>query len=108
MKTPASCHTSSPRPFPDNVGDPEYPEHFEVRRVKTSGAITMKEQSVVLSNVLQRECVGLEALEDGLWHLWFGPIFLGTLRELGRSKYAIQKNTPNKGKGRGHPKRSVT
>jgi hypothetical protein len=40
----------------------------------------MKDQSVVLSNVLHRECVGLEPLEDGLWQLWFGPVFLGTLR----------------------------
>jgi transposase InsO family protein len=108
MQTPASCHLQSPRRFPEQIGDPEYPDHFEVRRVKLNGAISMKDQSVVLSNVLQRECVGLEPLEDGLWQLWFGPVFLGTLRELGRNKYTIQKNTPNKSRGRGRPSRSVT
>lgn len=108
MQTPLSCHVSSPRRFPEAVEDPDYPEHFEIRRVKTTGAISMKEQSVTLSNVLQRECVGLEPLEDGLWHLWFGPIFLGSLRALGRGKYTLQKNTPNKNRGRGRPSRTVT
>ena len=100
MQTPASRHTASPRPFPDEVGDPEYPEHFDLRRVKQNGTISMKDQSVVLSNVLQRECVGLEPIEDGLWHLWFGPIFLGRLRALGRNKFSIQKNSPY-GRNRG-------
>jgi hypothetical protein len=55
----------------------------------------MHDQHVVLSAVLQRECVGLEPIEDGFWHVWFGPIFLGRLRELGRKKFHIQKEIPN-------------
>jgi len=101
MQTPASCYEPSPRAFPADVGDPEYPEHFELRRVRHTGAISMRDQSVVLSNVLHRECVGLEPIDDGLWHVWFGPVFLGRLRELGRKKFALQKNLPNKNKRNG-------
>jgi transposase InsO family protein len=60
MQTPASIYQPSSRQYPDVVGDPEYPAHFEIRRVKAVGAISMCEQSIVLSNILQRECVGVE------------------------------------------------
>lgn len=96
MATPASRHQPSPRPFPHVVGDPEYPDNFDVRRVKVSGAITLKDVSVVLGAVLYRECVGLEPIDDGLWHAWFGPVFLGKIRELGRKKFAIVKNKPKR------------
>jgi putative transposase len=108
MQTPASRYMSSPRPYPQGVGDPEYPDHFEIRRVKLNGAISMKDQGVVLSSVLQRECVGLEPIQDGLWHVWFGPVFLGRLRELGRKKYDIQKNVPYKTRKREQALKSVT
>jgi hypothetical protein len=63
METPASRHKLSPRRYEEKVGDPEYPGHFETRRVKPSGAIRMREEPIVLSAVLQRECVGLEPNE---------------------------------------------
>jgi transposase InsO family protein len=94
QKTPASCHQLSPRKYEGPPGDPEYPSHFEVRRVKSSGVLGLRQQQVSLSNVLARECVGLEPLEDGLWHLWFGPIFLGKLRELGRKGHHFEKSRP--------------
>jgi hypothetical protein len=94
MQTPASCHESSPRPYPSQLGDPEYPEHFDIRRVKANGVISMREQSIVLGAPLARECVGLEPIDDGFWHVWFGPVFLGRLRELGRQKYQLDKNRP--------------
>jgi putative transposase len=108
MKTPASCYEPSPRPFPTTIGDPEYPDHFELRRVKSNGVISMQDQSVVLGNVLQRECVGVEPIDDGLWHLWFGPVFLGRLRKLGRQKYDLQKNTPYKTRKREQSLNGVT
>lgn len=91
MKTPASCYQNSPRPYPSQVGDPEYPSHFEVRRAKKTGAISVHDFSVSLGSVLQAECIGLEPTDDGVWHLWFGPVFLGKLRELGRRKFQMDK-----------------
>lgn len=94
MKTPAEVYSVSPRQFPDRLADPTYPDHFDVRRVKKNGVIAVGETSVTLGVVLSRECVGLEPHDDGIWHLWFGPVFLGRLRELGRRKYHLQKEFP--------------
>lgn len=94
MRTPASVYRPSNRQLPTTYGDPEYPDHFDIRRVKSTGAISMCEQSVTLSTVLSQECVGLEPIDDGLWHLWFGPVFLGRLQELGRQKYNLDKSRP--------------
>lgn len=108
MQTPASRYAPSTRTYPDAIGDPEYPDHFELRRVKANGVISMRDQSIVLSAVLQRECVGLEPIQDGLWHVWFGPVFLGRLRQLGRQKYDLQKNVPYKTRKREQALKSVT
>lgn len=94
MQTPAVVYHPSARQYPDELGDPEYPEHFEIRRVKSAGWISMRDQSISLGSVLRHECVGLEPVDDGLWHLWFGPVFLGRLQELGRKKYQLEKSKP--------------
>lgn len=94
MKTPASQYQPSPRPYTRAIGDPEYPAHFDVRRAKSDGVISMRDTSVSLGNVLGRECIALEPIDDGLWHLWFGPVFLGRLTELARKKFHLQKVKP--------------
>ena len=94
MDTPASRYLPSPRPFPDSVGDPDYPDHFEVRRVSPTGTIGLFNCDLGLGSVLQRECVGLEPIDDGLWHLWFGPVFLGRARGLGRKRVQWDKEQP--------------
>lgn len=96
MQPPATRYQKSERSFPSVLGDPEYPEHFEVRRVRPNGAICVQNHDIVLSMVLHRECVGMEPIDDGLWHLWFGPVFLGRLRELGRGKHQLEKSMPVK------------
>ncbi len=63
MQTPASLYRPSERPYPSTLGAPEYPDHFEIRRVSHNGAICVRERQVVLSTVLYRECVGLEPID---------------------------------------------
>ena len=94
MRTPASVYAPSPRPYPEVLADPEYPSHFDVRRIRKDGFMKMHEKSISLGAVLQRECVGVEAIADGIWHLWFGPVFLGRITELGRGKLQLNKNRP--------------
>lgn len=96
MQTPASRHVMSSRPYSDDVGDPEYPDHFETRRVKGNGVISVFNKELTLGSVLGRECVGVEPLDDGHWHLWFGPVLLGSIRQLGRNKLHLQKELPRK------------
>jgi hypothetical protein len=94
LGTPASRHTPSPRVYPGAVGDPDYPAHFDVRRVNKKGVFSMSNKDIVLGHVLAQECIGLEPLDDGLWHLWFGPVFLGALREVGRKTFHLEKSRP--------------
>jgi hypothetical protein len=44
--------------------------------------------------VLGGECIGLEPVDDGLSHAWFGPVYLGKLRGLGRGKNHFEKHQP--------------
>jgi putative transposase len=96
MKTPATCYQASPRPFPEEPGDPDYPAHFEVCRINQNGAFSRGALQPVVGAVLHRECVGLEPIQDGIWHLWFGPVFLGRFTELSRTKYHLEKSKPIK------------
>lgn len=93
--TPASRYRPSERPYVSVPGDPDYPDHFEIRRVKHNGAFSFNNTDLVLGAVLGSECIGLEPIDDGLWHGWFGPVFLGKLRELGARKVHFDKNLTN-------------
>lgn len=94
MKTPAEVYQASPRPFPEEVGDPDYPDYFEVRRIKARGGFLFHKQELHLAAVLRGEAIGLEPIDDGLWQVWFGPIYLGLLTELGRNKSKFTPNIP--------------
>jgi putative transposase len=96
MKTPAEVYTVSPRHYPEHLGDPTYPAHFDVRKVMSNGEIVIRQKQIFIARVLCSEHIGLEPIDDGLWHLWFGPVFLGRLRELGRSKFHLQREFPEK------------
>ena len=81
QRTPAELYQPSPRPFPRRLPQIEYPEHFDVRRVSLAGTIRWKGRFLSVSSVLGHEYVGLEAIDNGIWALYFGPVRLGTLDE---------------------------
>lgn len=68
---PGEVYTPSPRPYVRNVGEAEYPEHFEVRRVRQSGEIKFRGGIHFLSTALVGERVGLFEVEDGIWWVAF-------------------------------------
>jgi putative transposase len=94
QKTPASSYVHSARPFPDQIGDPEYPHEFEVRRLDGSGTLKFRGSYTVLGGVLAHEAVGVEEVGDDRWQLWFGPIYLGTMLATPRRKIELHKNLP--------------
>lgn len=53
--TPASHYCSSCRPMPDQTPDPEYPVHWEVRRVSRCGTFRIKKRQLFLSQALNEE-----------------------------------------------------
>jgi transposase InsO family protein len=71
MKTPASCHAPSPRPYPARVPEPEYDSRLLVRRVQQHGQFYWKHQDVFLSEVLCGERVGLLPCDDRYYTVYF-------------------------------------
>jgi len=79
--TPASCYTTSPRPYPVRLLPLEYPGHYAVRRVSTNGGIRWDARWVNVSHTLGGEYVGLVEIDDGEWDVYFGPLRLGRFHE---------------------------
>jgi len=73
---PASRYTPSPRPCPTRVAPLEYPGHWEVRRVATTGQVSWAGHPLFLTEVLGGEDVAFEEVDDGLWLLHFATIRL--------------------------------
>lgn len=71
MQTPSCCYAASPRPYPARVPEPEYGSALKVRKVHARGQISWKHQDVFLSETLIGERVGLEAIDERYWLVYF-------------------------------------
>ena len=80
-ETPASLWVRSTRLYPDRILPPEYPGHFEVRRVSNAGHFIINGCHRFLSQALKGEHVGLEAIDDGIWNIIYNTTLLGRLDE---------------------------
>ncbi len=78
-QTPASVYEASIRPFPTRLVQPEYPPHFELRKVSTNGGIRWDKAWVNVSYLLGGDYVGLEQVALDIWSVFFGPVHLGWL-----------------------------
>lgn len=81
QRTPASLYTPATRPLPRHLPEPEYAGHFAVRRVDANGCIRFRAERLFLSEVLIREHVGLEEVDEGLWSVFFYDVLLGRFHE---------------------------
>lgn len=81
LDTPAQHYLPSPRPYPERLPLLEYPSHFEVRRVGDNGCIRWRSERVHVSLVCAHEYIGLEAVDNGIWNVYFGSLKLGRLIE---------------------------
>lgn len=79
--TPASRYAASPRPYPRRLPAPEYPVHWEVRRVSRNGGVRWGVDWVNVSHVLAEEYVAFEEVAEGLWQVYFGPLRIGRFHE---------------------------
>jgi transposase InsO family protein len=77
--TPASAYEPSPRAMPAKLSTPEYPAHFEIRKVSTNGGIRWNRAWVNVSHLLGAEYIGLKEIADNVWTVFFGPVLLGWL-----------------------------
>jgi transposase InsO family protein len=76
--TPAQFYQPSQRRYPRPLRV-EYPPHYEVRQVRTSGEIKWRGQLHFLGQALCGEPVGLEQVDDRYWRIYFGPTPLATM-----------------------------
>ena len=82
QRLPASLYQPSPRPYPTRLLPISYPGHYEVRRVSRNGGIRWGSRWVNVTHVLAELEIGLEEIDDGLWEVYFGPVWLGRLHQL--------------------------
>lgn len=85
MKRPAELYRASSRPYPGRTPEVDYPGHYEVRSVRSKGAIQWHGERLFVSEALRGERVGLEETDDGIWSLSFCSLLLGRYDERDRS-----------------------
>lgn len=79
--TPAELYRPSLRPYPSQLPPLEYPGHYELRRVNKAGQIKLRNQRIFLSEVLEKETLGCEPLQDGLWSIFLGEVLIARCNE---------------------------
>ena len=67
--------------IPRRIEPPEYPGHFELRRVSNAGHFKMGAQHYFISHALKGDNIGLEPIDDGLWNILYYNTLLGRLSE---------------------------
>ena len=79
QEVPASRYQPSHRPYPRQLPQLEYPEHFYVAQTYPNGMLSFESKQWYISSCLKSERVGLEQVDDDRWKVHFGPIPLGIL-----------------------------
>jgi len=79
MVPPADIYEYSNRTMPDKLPPMEYPAHYEVRKVSRNGGIKWESAWVNVGKVLREEYIGLVEIDNGVWDVTFGPLWLGIL-----------------------------
>jgi len=69
MRCPAEVYRASTRAWQANPPEPEYPGHWEVRRIRRTGEVKLAGGTCFISTALAGETVGLEEILDGIWRL---------------------------------------
>jgi len=85
---PARFYQPSSRPMPRRIPEPDYPDHFKRRRVRTNGEIKFDGQIIHISSALAGEAVAIEEI-DRRWRLWFYNEPIGLLDHRGQKLLPI-------------------
>jgi len=94
MQTPSDFYQPSCRSYPNRVKTPEYPAGLIARGVAECGRIRWSGERVFITKTLAHEPIGLQAVADGIWKLWFGNYPIGWMDE--RTLQATDLDRPPK------------
>lgn len=78
---PVRLYRRSPREMPLKILPPEYPGHYELRKVQQTGTISICGAQIFLSTALAFETVGLQEIDDGIWSINYYQTQLGRFDE---------------------------
>lgn len=81
QQSPSTCYTASPRNYPKRLPELEYPGYYHRLRVSQQGLVYWRSLAIYIGYLFADEWVGLEAINDGVWDVYFGPIRLGSFDE---------------------------
>ena len=97
QECPAQHYEPSRRPYPEHIGPPEYPGHYERRSVRAHGAIKWGGELVYVSECLVGRAVGLVEVEEDRWEVYYRDHPVGTLGREGRRLRVRPIGTPDPG-----------
>lgn len=88
QQVPASHYQSSPRPFPEQIAEPAYPDWYQIKRVGPNGLIYLSNRQIYISTTLETESIGIEQVAETVYDVYFGPLRLGAfdLKDAARRK----------------------
>ena len=82
MKTPASVHNFSTRPFPERISNFDYESEMKVLKVTKNGSVRWGSYNwVYLSASLQGKYIGALEIGNGIWRVFYRNVFLGYFNE---------------------------
>lgn len=79
QKRPNDVHEKSKRKMPEKIPEITYPNHYEIRKVKTNGYMKWAGKRYYLTELLHQEPVGLETIDDGRAIVYFAKMKLGLI-----------------------------
>lgn len=81
FELPGKLHKPSPRPYPDRIPSPDYPEHFEKRKVDKNGTVKWRVRRIFLGEALRGQTIALEPIDDQIWRVTYYGFLIAILDE---------------------------
>lgn len=99
-RTPAELYVSSGRSLPRRLPELEYPAGMMVRRISQQGSLKWHGERTFISEVLGRETVGLQEIEEDLFEVYYGSLLIGWF-EAAQHVFMADAGPPRQGRRRG-------
>lgn len=95
MKTPGSCYHYSSRGWDGVLRAPEYDtKDITVRKTGDNGCVWLQQIPYYIGEALAGEYIGLKLVEEDVFDVYYGPIYLGKLNKKGFEKPKLKTRKP--------------